>query len=624
MLGRTQRIVHGTTVATNALLERKGGKVGLLTTEGHRDIVEMREGLKDDRYDLRQPPPAQLVPRDRRLGVRERIRPDGRIEIALDRASLDAAIATLKSQGVEAVAVCYLHSWRDGSHERATAEAARAAMPGVYVALSCEVLPQIKEYERFCTTVVNAYVGPALERYLTRLEERLRAAGLVAPVLIIQSHGGVATIAEAARLAAGGVLSGPAGGVAGSQYAARLIGHGDLIPFDMGGTSTDISLVVGGEAAIASDRRIAGQRVALQSLDIASIGAGGGSIARVDHGLLRVGPESAGAQPGPACYGRGGTEATVTDANLVLGFLDPDNFLGGRVRLDRGAAERAVDGIAGGLGVEPMAAAEGIHRIINTHTAEGIRLVSVRRGVDPRRFAIFSFGGAAALHVTEVARQLDIARVIVPRLSAVLSAWGMLASNLRCEVVRSHIGDASRLDPAAVRAAFREMEAEGRRRLAAASFAGAVRVRPSADMRYGEQVFEVGVPLDGLDFEAPDLLQRMADAFHARHEELYTYSLRDQEAVLVNARVTAIGELPALPQEPAVPVRPPAAPVGRRPIYLGGWREVPVYDFDALAPGQAIEGPAVIEAATTSVLLRPGDLSRTTSLGWLDIAIGSS
>ena len=623
MLARTERIVHGTTVATNALLEHKGARVGLLTTEGHRDIIEMREGLKDDRYNLRQPPPVQLVPRERRLGVRERIRPDGRVEIALDRGSLETAIATLKQQGVEAVAICYLHSWRDGSHERATAEAVRAAMPGVYVALSAVVLPQIKEYDRLCTTVVNAYVGPALERYLTRLEGRLREAGLTAPVLIIQSHGGVATIGEAVRLAAGGVLSGPAGGVAGSQYAARLLGHGDLIPFDMGGTSTDISLVVGGEAAIASDRRIGGQRVALQSLDIASIGAGGGSIARVDDsGLLRVGPESAGAQPGPACYGRGGTEATVTDANLVLGFLDPDNFLGGRARLDRKAAEGAVDRVAGRLGVDRMAAAEGIYRVINTHMAEGIRLVSVRRGVDPRRFAILSFGGAAALHVTDVARQLDLERVIVPRLSAVLSAWGMLASNLRCEVARTHIGDASRLDAAAIREAYREMEADGRQRLESASFSGPVRVRPSADMRYGEQVFEVGVPLDGIDFAAPDLLQRMADAFHARHEDLYTYSLRDQEAVLVNARVTVIGELPALPQEPALPVRSPATPARRRRIYLGGWHEVPIYEFDALASGQVIEGPAVIESATTSVLLRPGDRSRTTDFGWLDIRVG--
>jgi N-methylhydantoinase A len=622
MLARTERIVHGTTVATNALLEHKGAKVGLLTTEGHRDIIEMREGLKDDRYNLRQPPPIQLVPRERRLGVHERIRPDGRIEIALDRASLDGAIAVLKSQGVEAVAICYLHSWRDGSHERASAEAVRAAMPDVYVALSAEVLPQIKEYDRVCTTIVNAYVGPALERYLTRLEARLLEAGLRAAVLIIQSHGGVATIGEAVRLAAGGVLSGPAGGVAGSQYAARLLGHGDLIPFDMGGTSTDISLVVGGEAAIASDRRIAGQRVALQSLDIASIGAGGGSIARVDlSGVLHVGPESAGAQPGPACYGRGGVEATVTDANLVLGFLDPDNFLGGRSRLDRRAAEDAVDRIAGKLGVDRMAAAEGIYRVINTHMAEGIRLVSVRRGVDPRRFAILSFGGAAGLHVTDIARQLGLERVIVPRLSAVLSAWGMLASNLRCEVARTHIGDASRLDAGAVRTAFREMEAEGRRRLGAASFSGPIRLRPSADMRYGEQVFEVSVPLDHVDFERPDLLQQMADAFHSRHEDLYTYSLRDQEAVLVNARVAVIGELPALPEEPALPARPPAKPRAERRIYLGQWREVPIYAFDALAQDQVIEGPAVIESATTSVLLRPGDRMRATALGWLDVQV---
>ena len=624
MLTRTERIVHGTTVATNALLEHKGAKVGLLTTEGHRDIIEMREGLKDDRYNLRQPPPTQLVPRERRLGVRERLRPDGRVEIALDYASLDTAIASLKSQGVEAVAICYLHSWRDATHERATAEAVRVTMPGVYIALSADVLPQIKEYDRVCTTVVNAYVGPALEHYLTRLEGRLREAGLRAPVLIIQSHGGVATIAEAVRLAAGGVLSGPAGGVAGSQYAARLLGHADLIPFDMGGTSTDISLVVGGEAAIASDRRIAGQRVALQSLDIASIGAGGGSIARVDHsGVLHVGPESAGAQPGPACYGRGGVEATVTDANLVLGFLDPDSFLGGRSRLDRRAAEVAVDRAADKLGVDRMAAAEGIYRVINTHMAEGIRLVSVRRGVDPRRFAILSFGGAAGLHVTNIARQLDLKRVIVPRLSAVLSAWGMLACNLRCEVARTHIGDASRLDAEEVRAAFREMGAEGRQRLEAASFSGSIRVRPSADMRYGEQVFEVGVPLDRIDFDAPDLLQRMADAFHARHEELYTYSLKDQEAVLVNARVAVIGELPALPQEPALRARAPARPIGERQIYVGGWRNVPIYAFDALAPDQTIEGPAVIESATTSVLLCSGDRLRTTDFGWLDVQVAS-
>ena len=623
LLAETAIIVHGTTVATNALLEHKGAKVGLLTTEGHRDIIEMREGLKDDRYNLRQPPPVQLVPRQRRLGVRERMRADGRTEIPLDRASLDAALATLARDGVEAVAICYLHAWRNVEHERETIEAVRAALPGVYVCRSSEVLPQIKEYDRVCTTVVNAYVGPVLERYLTRLATRLSDAGFSGPVLIIQSHGGVSTIPEAVRLSAGSVLSGPAGGVAGSQYAARIVGHGDLIPFDMGGTSTDISLVVGGEAAIASDRRLAGQRVALQSMDIASIGAGGGSIARIDAGgVLHVGPESAGARPGPACYGRGGAEPTVTDANLVLGFLDAENFLGGQAHLDRAAAEAAVDTIASKLAIDRMVAAEGIHRIINTRMAEGIRLVSVRRGVDPRRFAILSFGGAAGLHVTDVARQLDVRRVIVPRLAAVLSAWGMLACDLRCEIARTHIGDASSLDPDALRAAYREMEAEGRSRLAAAAHGGPIHVRRSADMRYGEQIFEVNVPLDGLDFEGPDLVPQMAAAFHARHEALYTYALRDQEAVLVNARVAAVGELPSLPQEGNLASGPAAAPRGSRRVYLGGWRDVPIYAFGELAPGQAIDGPAVIESATTTVLLRTGDRATATAFGWLDIAVG--
>jgi N-methylhydantoinase A len=622
LLGETERIVHGTTVATNALLERKGARVGLLTTAGHRDVLEMREGLKDDRYDLRQPPPEPLVPRQLRLGVRERLRADGRIETPLDQASLAAAIAELARQGVEAVAICFLHSYRDPGHERLAAEAVCAAMPSVYVSPSSEVFPQIKEYERVCTTVVNAYVGPALERYLTRLASRLKEAGFAGSVLIIQSHGGVATIPDSVRLAAGAVLSGPAGGVAGSRHAARLTAERNLLLFDMGGTSTDVSLVIEGSAQIASDRRLAGQRVALQALDIVSIGAGGGSIARVDAGgVLHVGPASAGAEPGPACYGRGGAEATVTDANLVLGLLDPDNFLGGRTRLDIDAAEAAVDRVANALGVERMAAAQGIQRVINTRMAEGIRLVSVRRGVDPRRFALLAFGGAAGLHVSDLARQLGLKRVILPRLAAVLSAWGMLTSDLRYEIARSHVGDASRLDAATLRGLYAELEAEGRARLAEASFDGAVRNQRSADMRYGEQIFEISVDLAGIDWQSPELLQQLADAFHRRHEQLYTYALRDQEAVLVNARVAVIGELPSPPREPDLPARPPAAPVGRRRIYLGDWQPVPVFELEALAPGQAIEGPAIIESATTTVLLRPGDLARTSSIGWLDITV---
>ena len=622
LLASTERIVHGMTVATNALLERKGAKVGLLTTEGHRDVLEMREGLKPERYNMRLARPKTLVPRHLRLGVKERMRTDGRVETPLDPASLDRAIETLKRQKVEAVAVCYLHAYADPSHEQQTGEALAKALPGVHVTLSSDVLPQIKEYERVSTTVVNAYVGPALSKYLDSLDQRLRNAGLTAPVLIILSHGGVAPIAEASRLAAATVLSGPAGGVAGSRHGAKLLDERNLIPFDMGGTSSDISLIVDGEPALSSQRGVAGERIALPSLDIVSIGAGGGSIARTDSGgLLMVGPESAGAVPGPACYGKGGTEATVTDASLVLGILDPVNFLGGKAQLDHPAANAAMDRLAATLKLDRAQAAEGIHRVINTQMAEGIRLVSVRRGVDPRNFALFAFGGAAGIHATDLARQLGINRVLVPRVASVLSAWGMLSTDLRYEVTRTHIGDASALDAASVRTLFDGMEAEGRARLDR-GFDGPVQIRRSADMRYGEQIFEVDVPLDVVDWNSADVMAQIAECFHKRHEALFTYALRDQEAVLVNARVAVIGVLPAPPDEPRPEATKPTEPMARRPVYMGGWADTAIYDLGSLAPEQVVKGPAIVESKTTTVVLRPGDTATVTPQRWLDVFAG--
>jgi N-methylhydantoinase A len=389
----------------------------------------------------------------------------------------------------------------------------------------------------------------------------------------------------------------------------------------MGGTSTDISLIVDGQATLSGNRQIAGERIALPSLDIVTLGAGGGSIARVDDGgILQVGPESAGAEPGPACYGRGGGDATVTDASVVLGYLDPENFLGGRARLDRGAAETALARTGERLGIDAVRAAEGVHRVVNTQMAEGVRLATVRRGVDPRRFALLTFGGAAGLHATELARQLGLARVVVPRLASVLSAWGMLATELRLEIIRTHIGDTSALDVDALRRLYEEMEAEGRRRLAA-WFDGPVRCVRSADMRYGEQIFEIDVALDGIDFDAPDPMQRIKRAFEARHEELYTYSLKEQDPVLVNARVAAVGMLPALPREPLAEAGAASPPTGGRRIFLGEWLEAPVFDFDRLAAGQEVQGPAIIESATTTVLLRPGDAATVTAHRWLDIRV---
>jgi N-methylhydantoinase A len=621
LLRDAQRIIHGTTVATNALLERKGAKVGLLTTEGHRDILEMREGLKEDRYNLRMPPPVPLVPRHLRLGVRERMDAQGAVRVPLDAGSLGAAIAKLRDEGVDAIAICFLHSYRNPAHEKTATDAVRAALPGVFVSASHDVYPQIKEYERTSTTIINAYVGPKLSTYLQSLETRLKAEGLTAPLYIMLSHGGVASVAEAVRLAGATLLSGPAGGVAAAHRAAQDLA-GNVIPFDMGGTSTDISIVRNGERPVSSERAIAGHRIALPSLDIVTLGAGGGSIARVDAaGILRVGPESAGAQPGPACYGRGGTLATVTDANVVLGHLDPESFLGGKMRLDRAAAEAAIDRLAQQLGIGRMEAADGVYRLVNSHMAEGIRLVTVRRGVDPSGFSLLSFGGAAGAHVVAIARQLGLRRVVVPRLASVLSAWGMLATSLRHELVRTHVGDAHGLAAESLRRLFDEMEAEGRARLAA-NFDGKVEIQRRADMRYGEQIFEIDVPLNGIDFARDDLIAQVTECFHRRHEELFTYALREQEAVLVNARTSVIGHLSVPPAEPQLASRDAARPKRRQAIYGQSSAEADVFALDDLAPGQQIAGPALIETETTTVLIGGGDRATITPASWIDIAIG--
>jgi len=621
LLERTSAIVHGTTVATNALLERKGAKVALLTTEGHRDVLEMREGLKPERYELRSTPPAPLVPRNLRFGIRERIGPDGAVLTPLDTASLDEAIAAIRASGAASVAICYLHSYKNPAHELATEERLRAALPDLYVSRSSDVLPQIKEFERVSTTVVNSYVGPAVRLYLTNLEQRLREAGFGGSLFIVLSHGGMAPVEEASRLAAATVLSGPAGGVAGARRCAKLLGIGDLIPFDVGGTSTDISLISGGEAALSAERGLAGERIALRSLDIASIAAGGGSLASIDAGgTFNVGPESAGAVPGPACYGGGGMAPAVTDANLLLGYLDAGNFLGGRKQLDLPAARKVTAEIAERLGLSVDETAAGIYRLINLKMAEGIRLMTLRRGVDPRRFALLSFGGGAGLHAVEVARELDIPRVIVPTVASVLSAWGMLTSDLRYEVSRTHVGDGAATTDEGLRAVYAELERQATARLRS-WFGGEIRIERSAEMRYGEQVFEVDVPFDGLDWDEAGIAARVEERFHRRHEELYTYASRDQEVVFVNARVAVIGRVPEPAQEKPAPAGGEAAAPRERRAYFGGWRDVPVHQIASLAPGARIEGPAVLEAETTTVLVGKGDIVSINEFGWLDIAL---
>lgn len=622
LLARTDRLVHGTTVATNALLERKGAKVALLTTEGHRDVIEMREGLKGDRYDLRSPPIAPLVPRELRFGIRERLKPDGLILIPLDDASVSEAIAAIRQAGVTSVAICFLHSYRNPAHEIAVADRLARELPDVAVSRSSDVLPQIKEYERVSTTLVNAYVGPAVRHYLTNLERRLVEAGLTSRLFIILSHGGMAPVEEAARLAVGTVLSGPAGGISGCRRCAELLGVADLVPFDMGGTSTDISLIAGGRIALSADGGLAGERIALRSLDIISIAAGGGSIASVDAGAtLRVGPESAGSVPGPACYGNGGEAATVTDANVVLGYLDAAAFMGGARPLDAAASEAAIDRVAAALQLGRVQAAAGIYRMINLKMADGIRMMTLRRGVDPRNFALLSFGGAAGLHAVEVARELEIRRIIVPIEASVLSAWGMLTSDLRFEVSSTRLGSDRRMSDDAMRDVFGQLERQARERLSS-WFDGPISIERSAEMRYGEQIFEIDVPLDRLDWDKDALIDRVEELFHRRHEELYTYASRDQEVVFVNARVAAVGAVsPPGAKAPTYAAASVYTPVSKRAAYFNEWLEVPVYAMDTLRPGHSFEGPAIVEAETTTVVVYPGDLVTVNPLGWFDIRL---
>ncbi|MDP6550329.1 MAG: hydantoinase/oxoprolinase family protein, partial [Dehalococcoidia bacterium] len=597
LLDATELVIHGTTVATNTLVERKGARVGLLTTDGFQDLLEMREGMKEDRYNLRMKMVEPLVPRYLRLGVPERVRWDGAVETPLDEEAVGHALEQLQQEGVEALAVCFLHSYLNPSHEQRVAEKIQECFPGLYVSLSQEVLPQIKEFDRLSTTVVNSYVGPGFGEYLRRLQERLAALSggqaegpsLRREVLIMQSNGGVAPIDDSRRLAVRAILSGPAGGVSGAAFYGQLLGESKIIALDMGGTSTDISIIEGGEPHLTNDRFEAGWKIAVPMIDIHTLGAGGGSIAAVGPGgILHVGPESAGADPGPACYGKGGVHPTVTDANLTLGYLNPANFLGGKAQLDAKLAEEALDRhVARPLGLSTVEAARGVSRVVSTTIAEGVRLTSVQRGVDPRQFAILAFGGAAGLHAVQVARQLQIEKVYIPAAAPVLSAYGMLCTDLKYDFSRSYPGSLDGIDLDRVRSIVAELEAQGREKLRAQGVLDRdVEVRRSADMRYLDQIYEVNVTVPGLSQGDGPLLVQWAANFHRRYEELFAYRQSEQEIRLVTLRVNVLGRLPKVdPPERRAGGDVGIASKGVRRVFLGEWRDVPVYAIDDLPAG---------------------------------------
>ena len=546
LLDKAQVVIHGTTVATNTLVERKGAKVGLITTEGFRDLLEIREGLKEDRYNLRMDQVEPLAPRYLRVGVPERVDASGKVRRELDVDALRRQVEYLKSEGVDSVAICFLFSFLNPAHEQEAERIVREMLPDAYISASHVILPQIKEFDRLSTTSLNAYVGPSLSGYLQRLESRISQAGGAAPLFVIQSNGGIAPVKDSSEQAVRSILSGPAGGAAGAAHVARQLGERRVIALDMGGTSADITLIEDGSPHITGEKFEAGWKIAVPTVDIHTLGAGGGSIARVDEGgVLRVGPTSAGAHPGPACYGRGGTQPTVTDAALILGLLDTEKFLGGAVELDIERASDAIQSmVAEPLGLSLEAAAEGILRVVSSSIAEGIRLASVSRGLDPREFALMGFGGAAGLVATRIAREIGISRVIIPPAGPVLSAFGMMASDLKHDLALSHPCSLSSVELDELRSAFETLTADGRERIRYAGAAESdISVHLSADMRYLDQIYEVTVDVPDLALPDDELRARWAENMHERFERLYAYRQQEQDIRIVTLRASAVGSL---------------------------------------------------------------------------------
>ncbi len=618
-------VIHGTTLVTNALIERKGARTALIATRGFRDAIEIRHEGRYDLYDLFLEMPPPLAPRRLRFEVNERTLADGTVHEPLDTSTLPAIIKEMRAQGVEAVGVSLLHSYRNPAHERALGDALAALAPELIVSLSAEVVPEIREYERTSTTLANVYVRPLVQTYLQRLEERLRALGMRdASLYIMLSSGGTATVETAQRYPIRLIESGPAAGaLAAAQYGA-LTDRPNLLSFDMGGTTAKACIIENGEPLVSADFEVArvyrfkrgsGLPVRVPVIEMIEIGAGGGSIARADSlGLLKVGPDSAGAQPGPACYGRGGAAPTVTDADLLLGYLDPSFFLGGKMRLDTDAAERAIATLGERLGLSAIDAAWGIHQVVNENMAGAARIHAVERGKDPRAYPLFAFGGAGPGHAYRVAKILDVPELVVPLGAGVTSALGFLVAPLAFDYVRSFFSPLRDLDFDHINALLDEMESDGAATLAAAGVAPEqITYRRTAEMRYRGQGHEVPVPLPDGGLRSA-MLPALEAAFEDVYRRLYGRVAEGVPLEVLNWRVVASGPRPEinLATEAAGVADATMAIKGERIIYLpeqGGFAPVPVYDRYALAPGAAFTGPAVVEERESTTIIGGGTVT---------------
>jgi len=625
--GAVGYLAHGTTVATNIVIERRGARTGLLTTKGFRDVLELGRQARPSIYDYRVQKPPALVPRDRRAEVEERVMADGSVLTPLDAGSLEAAVEALAAAQVESVAICFLHCYARPEHEAIAKAAVLRRLPNAYVSVSSEILPEFREFERMSTTVVNAFVGPRMGGYLDRFSERVKALGIPAAPYTIHSNGGLMSAATVRDCPVRTCVSGPAAGVVGAAEIGRVAGFPNLITFDVGGTSTDVSLIHRSTPLYTSSRLVAGYPVKTPMLDIHVIGAGGGSIARIDDaGALKVGPQSAGADPGPVAYGRGGTEPTITDANLVLGRLDAGTLLGGRMTIDLDAARRAIqDRVAAPLGLTLEAAALGIVRIANANMSRAIRSVSVEKGYDVAEFALAAFGGAGPLHAAEVAVECGIPRLLVPREPGTVCARGMLLSDLSSDYVRSCFADASDESWVRVVALFAEMEAEGAAWLSAEGVPEpARRLHRVLDARYRGQNFEVKVDCDGLGIDG---LEQAVARFHEAHVKEYGYAIPSRGVEFVSARVQAIGSVSKAPQANiAGGGSLAAAVIGERRLYADadqGWRDAAIYARERLPVGVQFHGPAVINEMSATTLVFPGQTAVVDPYGNLIVEIAA-
>ena len=622
--GEVGHIGHGTTVATNLIIERKGAPCGLITTRGFRDVLELARQTRPHLYDYTVVKPPPLVPRMWREEVSERLLADGSVREPLDEGDVRRAALALRDAGVESVAICFLHSYRNPSHERRACDIVREVMPDVYVSVSSEVLPEFREYERLSTTAMNASIGPRMQLYLRRFLDRVAQMGIKVEPLTIHSNGGLMSVETVRSFPVRTCLSGPAAGVVGAAEVGRVAGFRNLVTFDVGGTSTDVSLIVDGQPVFTSNRTVAGYPVKTPMIDIHVIGAGGGSIAWLDEvGSLKVGPHSAGAVPGPVGYGRGGTEPTITDAQITLHRLNPVALLKGAMPVDESLARRTLtEGIAAPLGLAAEAAADGIVRIANANMSRAIRSVSTERGYDLSEFALFAFGGAGPLHAMDVARECGIPVVVVPREPGTMCARGMLLTDISFDFVESEIAPVDQASWVRVCARLSGLRVQAQDWLGREGVApGQCRYVAMIDARYVGQNFEVQVPIAVL--AAPDLAE-FESSFHQAHLREYGYNVPDRTIEIINCRVRAIGQVvraeqPKIPEATAV-----SAPGSRRSVCFGaadGWVESAIYDRDTLGAGVEIQGPVVIEEMSSTTVIAARQSARVDDFGNLIVRI---